>query len=169
MHPLHAISTEQYSIWLGFSVHLCKMMISPGVYFIFAKFRFFGLLGGQKAKNGPKWQKILSVTLHISGPIHKMSFMVHMCKMIISPGGFYIFAKFWFFGLLGGGWGVKKQKVVRNHKKFCPSRSMSQEPYVMWLSFMVRLCKIIMSPDGVFIFSEFWFSGCIGVQEQKTV
>ena len=55
----------------------------------------------KRAKNSPKWQKILSVTLHSSGTIGS-SFMVHMCKMIISPGIFSIFAKFWFFGLLVG-------------------------------------------------------------------
>ena len=38
-------------------VHMCKMIISLGVFFIFSKFWFFGLLGGKMAKNGPKWQK----------------------------------------------------------------------------------------------------------------
>ena len=34
--------------------HLCKMMTSPGVSFIFLKFSFFGLLGGYKGKKLPK-------------------------------------------------------------------------------------------------------------------
>ena len=53
-------------------VHLCKMIISPDMFFIFSKFNFFGLLGGKGAKNGPKRQKILSVTFHVSGAIHHM-------------------------------------------------------------------------------------------------
>ena len=42
------ISQEPYIIWLSFRVHLCKMMIYPGVFFIFWKFWFFGLLVGWK-------------------------------------------------------------------------------------------------------------------------
>ena len=29
--------------------------------------------GGERAKNSPKWQKILSITLHISGTMHLMT------------------------------------------------------------------------------------------------
>ena len=47
-------------------------MTSPDVCFIFLKFSFFGMLVGKRAKNGPKWQKILSVALNISGTIHHM-------------------------------------------------------------------------------------------------
>ena len=45
--------------------------------------------------------------------------------------------------------GVKGQKMVHNDKKLCPSRSISQEPYIMWFSFMVQMYKMIISP-GVF-------------------
>ena len=38
-----------------------------------------------------------------------------MCKMMISPG-FIIFWEFCFFGLLGGGGGVKGQKIVQKEK-----------------------------------------------------
>ena len=38
---------------------------------MFSKFRFFGLLGGWRAKNGPKWQKFMSVTVNISGSIYR--------------------------------------------------------------------------------------------------
>ena len=37
---LHTISQEPYIIW--FLVHMCKMMISPGVLFIFLNFDFLG-------------------------------------------------------------------------------------------------------------------------------
>ena len=54
IYVARAISQEQYSIWSWFLVHLCKMMISPGVPFIFFEIFIFGLLG---QKNGPRWQK----------------------------------------------------------------------------------------------------------------
>ena len=69
----------------------------------FQNFDFFGYKGGKKGKNSLKWQKILSVALNISEPCIIWSlFMLHMCKMIISPIVFYIFSKFWFLGLFGG-------------------------------------------------------------------
>ena len=37
------ISQEQYSLWSWLLVHLCKMIICPGFFFIFS---FFGLLWG---------------------------------------------------------------------------------------------------------------------------
>ena len=70
---LHSISQEPYIIWLSFMVHMCKMIISPDCFFIFSKFWFFWLLEGNSAKNGPKWQKILSTALHISGTIYQVT------------------------------------------------------------------------------------------------
>ena len=58
-----------------FLVHLCKMIISPGYFFIFDIF-ILGLLGGEgggegkKLKIGQDDKIILSVELHISGTIH---------------------------------------------------------------------------------------------------
>ena len=46
--------------------------------------------------------------------------------------------------------GVKGQKTVQNDKKLCLSCSISQEPYVIWLSFMVQVCKMIISPVAFF-------------------
>ena len=68
---------------------------------------------------------------------------------MISKGFVFIFSKLWFFGSLGGG--IKRQKITtQNDKKFCLSRSVSQEPYIIWLSFMVHLCKMIISPGVLF-------------------
>ena len=58
--------------------------------------------------------------------------------------------------------GVKGQKKVQNDKEFCLSRSISQEPYSIWLSFMVHLCNMIISLDVFFFFFFFilfffWF------------
>ena len=71
--PACFISQEPYILWLSFMLHLCKMIISPGSYFISSKFWFFGLLGSKRAKNSPKWQEILSIALHISGTMHHMT------------------------------------------------------------------------------------------------
>ena len=102
LHMSCIVSQEQCSIWSWFLVHLCKM-ISPCAFFISSKFWFFRLLEGERAKNGPKWQNIMSVVLHISGTIHHMivmlSFMVHMCKIIIiSPAVFSFSQNFNFLG-----------------------------------------------------------------------
>ena len=110
----HSVSQEPYIIWLSFMLHLCKMIMSPGSFFIFSKFWFLGLLGrGKRAKNGPKWQKIKSVALHIWGTIHHMT-VIYVFKMIISSGVFFIYSKFSFSGSRGG---MKGQKKVQNDKK----------------------------------------------------
>ena len=66
------ISQKSYIIWSYFLVHMCKVMISPGFFFIFSKFRFFALLGGSKGK---KWPKTHSVAPFISGTMHHMIFI----------------------------------------------------------------------------------------------
>ena len=47
--------------------------------------------------------------------------------------------------------------MVQNDKTFCLLHSISQELYIIWLSFMVQMCKII-SPGVFFKFkiSIFW-------------
>ena len=63
---------------------------------------------------------------------------------------------------------VKGQKIVQNYKKFCPSCSISQEPHIIWLSFMVHICKMNISGCFSCRFSKFWFSGLSGgVKGQK--
>ena len=51
---------------------------------------FSGCYGNKRAKNGLKWEKIHSVTLHISATIHHVIFIyAFMVQMIISPGIFF--------------------------------------------------------------------------------
>ena len=45
---------------------------------------------------------------------------------------------------------VKVEKMVQSDKKFCPTCLTSQEPYIKWLSFMVHMCKMTISPGGFF-------------------
>ena len=84
------------------------------------------------------------------------SCMVYLCKMIVSSGIFFIFSKCWFFVLLWGGRGVgegvKGQKMVQNDKKLCLSHFISQESYIIWLSFLVHMCKMIISAGVIFHF-----------------
>ena len=93
LHLLHAISQEQYSTWSWFLVHLCKMIISPCVSFIFSKFWFFVLLGGSKGK---KWSKMTKIsvchTLYLE-TIYMIFIYGAQCmyKRIISPGIFFNF------------------------------------------------------------------------------
>ena len=94
---------------------LCKfkMMTSPDVFFFLKKkFWFCGLLGGKggggegvkKAKNSPKWQKILSHFVSQELYLIWLWFLVHMGKMMISPANFIIFSKIWFIN--------KRQKEI---------------------------------------------------------
>ena len=103
---LCSVSQEPYIIWLSFMVHMCKTIITAGVFFPFFRILIFWVVRGDKGQKWQKWQKTLSVVPYISGTIHHMShlisqepyiwssFMVHMCKRIISPGFFYIFPNF---------------------------------------------------------------------------
>ena len=154
----HSISQEPYIIWLSFVVHMCKMIISLDILFIFFKIFIFCVVKGVNRQKTVQNDKKFSLSCSISQEryIIWFSFIVHMSKIIISPGVFFIFSKFWFFGLLGG---VKMQKKVQNDKKVCLPHSISQEPYIIWLSFMVHMCKLIISSVFFFIFQNFDFLG----------
>ena len=143
---------EQYSIWSWFLVHLCKMMITPGIFSIFQNFDFLCCWWGKSAKNGPKWQKILSVVLHISGTIYHI--IVIDATLVWNDYNsklFFCFIKILVSWVVVGG--VKGQKIVQNDKKFCLPCSMSQESGIVWLSFSVHKCKTMISPQ----FFKLWF------------
>ena len=89
---------------------------------------------------------------------------------------FFQFFKFLIFWVVSG---AKVLKMVQNDNKLCPSHSISQEPYIIWLSFMVHLCKMIISPagsfsffqdfdsPGVFLILKFDFPGCPVAERAK--
>ena len=52
--------------------------------------------------------------------------------------------------------------MVQNEKKFCLSRSISQEAYIIWLSFEVHRCNMMISPGICYIFSKFWIFWFLG-------
>ena len=171
--PLHSISQEPYITCLSFMVHLCKMIICPGDFFIFSSFWFLGLLGGKRGKNGPKWQKILSATPYISGAIYHMIFIygTHVWNYNILRR-FFLFLKMLIFGIIKGvvggvGARVKEQKMVQNDKKSYLSHSVPQEQYIIWLWFLLHMYKMIISP-GIFIVSKFLSFGFLGGKRVKT-
>ena len=58
--------------------------------------------------------------------------------------------------------------MVQNEKRFCLLNTISQEPYIIWLPFMVDKCKMIISAGFSFNFFKiliFWFVS--GIKGQK--
>ena len=51
---------------------MCKMIISPGVFFHFFKILIVRVKRAKRAKNSQKGLKIMYVALYISGTIHHM-------------------------------------------------------------------------------------------------
>ena len=92
-------------------------------------------------------------------------FLVHLCKMIISPYFFFHVFKILIFRAFRE---VKGQKKVQNNIKFCSSCSISQESYIIWLSFMLHMCKMI-SPVVFFNFKILIFQVIRGLKGQKMV
>ena len=92
--PLHSLSQKPYIMWLSFMVHICKMIISSGFFFILSKICFSGYIRGRgrgkRAKNSPKWQNIVFcgpyLRNHTSYENHEpYIILMQMCRMIISP------------------------------------------------------------------------------------
>ena len=107
-------------------------MISPGVFFIFSKI----LIWFGEIKNS------LCHTPSYELYIIWLSFMVQMCKMIISPDAFFFFIlKKKAHGVIIlhflGYEGANRAKSSPKWKKICLLHSISQELYIIWLSFMV--------------------------------
>ena len=86
--------------------------------------------------------------------------------LMISPDVMFSFSKFWLiFWVVRG---VEGQKMVQNDKKFCLLHSISHEPYIIWLSFMLNMWKMIISLCLFFYFSKFWFFGLLGGKRAKS-
>ena len=146
-------------------------------FFIFLKFLFFGLLGGRgKGKNSPIWKKNnIRHAPYLRNSSIRSWVLVHLCKMMISPDVFLIFLKFSFFGLLGGErvkkcpkWKITVTSVTchmtkmtqDDKKKISLLQLISQEPYIIWLSFMMHLRKMMISLGFFSFFQNFDSLGC---------
>ena len=97
-------------------VHICEIMISPGVFLFSWNFHFSGCYSGKRAKIAQNEEK---KQLHLSHAISqeqysKLSwFLVHLFKMMISPGIFFNFFEIFIFWAIMG---VKGQKIAQNEK-----------------------------------------------------
>ena len=133
-------------------MHMCKTIISPGVFFIF---RLSGWWKGKKWFNMTK--DFVSQLVFQESCIVLFSFMVCMCKGKISSGIFVIFFKILIFGIIR--W-IKGQKMTKNDKNFCQSHSVSQEPYIIfiWLWFWYTWIKWCLQQFFSF-FQNFDFLG----------
>ena len=166
----HSISQEPYIIWFSFMVHICKMiihickMIIPTCsFFIFSKLWFFGLLGDKRAKNSPKWQKILLCSISQETYIVWSSFVVCKFKIIISSGVFFHFFKILIFQVVRR---VEGQKMAQNEKKLCCAlylRNHTSCDLCLWYT-----CVTVWYPQGVLhLFQIFIFGVSSGVKWQK--
>ena len=132
-------------------------------FFHFFKISIFLVVSGVKEQKVAWNDKKLCLLCSISQELYIIwsSFVVDKCKMIICPGVFLIFSKFWFPGLLEGSRG-------KNGPKPCPLHFISQEPWIIWSWFMVHICERIISSGVFYIFPNCWYSGSIsGEKEQK--
>ena len=127
------------------------------LFSFFQNFDFLGCWWGKRTRNGPNWQKSLSVSCSLSlGTIHHIIVMIHMCKMISPGGDIFIFSKLWFSSLLGG-------KRAKNGPKLQIILSIAL--HISGLSCIVHICKMIIYPDTFIFFSffqNFHFPGCRG-------
>ena len=113
----------------------------------------------------PKWPKMTKNYLCRTPYLKKhTSYDCDFCCTMTSPDAFSIFFKILTFCVV---WWIKRQKMAQNDKKFCPSQSVSQEPNLIWLWFLVHKCKIMISLALFFIFSNSDFWGFWGVKGQK--
>ena len=135
------------------------MITSTGIFSFFQNFDFRVARGikGQKIVENDK--RILSIVLHISGTIHHM---IIICGVQVQNHNifryFFYFFKTLIFQVVRR---VKGQKMAQNDKKLCLSCLISQEPYIIWSSFMVHMCNRIISPGFFKIYSKFLFLGSI--------
>ena len=107
-----------------------------------------GSIVGQKSKKWPEMTKnyVCGITPYLTKHTsYDRVFLLHRFERI--------FLKFWFCGLLGAEW-VKKAKNGPKWQKIL-SHFVSQELYLIWLWFLVHVCKIMIHPASFFIFSKF--------------
>ena len=112
-------------------------------FFIFSKFWLFGVLRGGGGWKGKKLSRIRKKAV-----LHAPYFRNHTSYIIIQnniSSSFFHFFKILIFWIVRE---VKMQKIPQN-KKLCLSHLICQKSYIIWSSFVVHKCKIIISP-GLF-------------------
>ena len=122
LHLSCLVSQQQFSIWSfdhDFWYIYVTWHTSRHFFHLFKIFLFLCCYWGKRAKNGLKWQKILSILLHISGTIHHMILMYgthgnfSSCFCLFCLFFVFIFSKFWFFRMLRGSMVEKGSKMTK--------------------------------------------------------
>ena len=95
---LHTISQNLTSSYHNFWHTCVKWWYLLAFFSFFWNFDFFGLLGGKRTKIAQNEKYKLHVSCVISQEQQSIWswFLVHLCKMTISPGVFFIFWNFYF-------------------------------------------------------------------------
>ena len=133
------------------------------VFFLFFEIFIFRTVKGVK---GQKWSKMKSNNYICHAPYLRNS-------IAYDHDFWYSCVKWWYFHMICffhfsdifTFWavkGVKGQKMSQYDKKFCLLQLIYLRNHISWLSFMVLLCKMMMSLAFCFIFSKFWFFGLLG-------
>ena len=162
------VSQEPYIIWLSFMVEMCKMIISPGVFFS-AKILIFQVvkrLKGQIMDQNDKNFCLLHLIFQEPYIIWYDLYLCYTCmyKRIISPGIFCIFFSqnfdFWDYwgGREGGGVGKRAENCPIWQRIMSVSlRTSGTIHHVLW--FLVHMCKMMIYPANFFVFQNFNFGG----------
>ena len=108
-------------------------VISPGVFLNFLKIFIFGVVSGVEGHKMVQNDKnILSVALHVSETIHDM---IVIYGTLVETNNisrcFFHFFKILILQIVSG---LKGQEMAQNDKKFCLSHSVSQEPYIIFVT-----------------------------------
>ena len=117
----------------------------------FQNFGFSGCQCSKGAKNGSKWQLILSPFISQEPYIILLWFSVHMCEMVTCPVPFFIFPKVCFSGEQGKKKGKKGLKITKKSVSLCISGTAPHD-----CGFWCTRCKMMISPTLSHFF-EIWF------------
>ena len=133
----------------SYDFHLCiysRTDISRNFFFfILSKFWYSRCLRGSKGEKLVK--NSVCCTFYLR---NHTSFDCHLWYTSVSSWYLQAFFPQYF------DFSAKEQKMVQNEKRFCLLYSISQEPYIIWFSFVVDRCKMV-SPEGFFFFFFFFF------------
>ena len=140
-------------MWSWFLVHFCKMMISPGLFFIFSRFWFSRLLGRLKVKKWPKMRNnYICYTPYLRNSIaYNHNFWYTIVKWYLQ-----VFMSFFLnFDFLGCERGKMKNN---NYIHYAPYLRNS----IAYDHDFRYTCVMVICPGAFFSFSKFGFSMLLG-------
>ena len=127
-------------------VHLCKMMISPGVFSIFFLILIFLVVRREKEQN---WFNMTKKSVCHTSYLRNHTYDGYLWHNCIKWWYIWEFLTFFQnFGFLGC-WGDKKVKLIQNGKNFvCRATYLTNR--ASYNHYVGRKCKMMVSPDGFF-------------------